>query len=231
LKSSVPLILALLLGSCSAPNAARARFIAPAQLGAATNAVLTWPLPPDADVLAGAVPLRDGGPVTAPELAIARAILHTNPRIAAPSALMLAVETTRAARERELSPEFLGATLLQESAYDVEALSSAGAEGVAQFMPETAAGIGIDPYDPIAAIGGAAELLGSYVAHYRGAYADPYAAALAAYNAGPAAVERYRGVPPYPETRDYIALIFDRRARIAGYETAAASGVARAGRQ
>ena len=56
--------------------------------------------------------------------------------------------------------------------------------------------------------------------HQVSSYADPYAAALAAYNAGPAAVSRYRGVPPYPETRDYIALIFDRWARIATYERA-----------
>ena len=53
---------------------------------------------------------------------------------------------------------------------------------------------------------------------YRKRYADPYGTALAAYNAGPLAVKRYGGVPPYPETRDYIALIFDRWARIVSYE-------------
>jgi soluble lytic murein transglycosylase-like protein len=211
----------VLLCSCTVPNSApRAGFVAPAQLERAKNVVLSWPSPPNVDALAGAMPLRDGGLVDAPELAIARAILHTNPRIAQTYALLLAVDTTRAARSRGLPPEFLGATLLQESAYDVEALSSAGAVGIAQFMPDTAAGIGIDPYDPFAAIGGAAELLGGYVDSYRGVYVDPYAAALAAYNAGPAAVSRYRGVPPYPETRDYIALIFDRWARIATYERA-----------
>jgi soluble lytic murein transglycosylase-like protein len=161
---------------------------------------------------------RDGAPVPQPELAIARAILHTNPRLVQAEALLLAVATAQAARERDLPPEFLGATLLQESAYDVDALSSAGAIGIAQFEPETAAGIGIDPRDPFQAIGGAAELLGSYVASYRGVYDDPYATALAAYNAGPFAVQRYRGIPPYPETREYIDLIFDRWARIASYE-------------
>ncbi len=214
------MILALLLGSCSALGSgpSRAPSGAPARLRRTANAVLTWPPPPKVDALAGAVLVRDGGPVAQPELAIARAILHTNPRIAAPYALLLAVETVRAARAHELPPEFLGATLLQESAYDVEAVSSAGAVGVAQFMPDTAAGIGIDPFDPIAAIGGAAELLSGYVAHYRERYEDPYVAALAAYNAGPEAVRRYRGVPPYPETREYVALIFDRYARIVGYE-------------
>ncbi|MBV8720972.1 MAG: lytic transglycosylase domain-containing protein [Candidatus Eremiobacteraeota bacterium] len=163
---------------------------------------------------------RDGPPVAQPDLAIARAILRTNPRVVQCAALLLAVATVRAARERDLPPEFLGATLLQESAYDVEALSSAGAVGIAQFMPETAADVGIDPRDPFQAIGGAAELLGSYVAQYRDQYDDPYATALAAYNAGPVAVERYRGVPPYAETREYVDLIFDRWARIASYECA-----------
>jgi soluble lytic murein transglycosylase-like protein len=218
-KSLFGFIVAILLCGCTptAYDRPRARFSAP-RIDRVLNIALSWPSPPNVDALAGAVLVRDGGAVAQPELAIARAILRTNPRISQTGALLLAVETTRAAREWNLPPEFLGATLLQESAYDVEALSSAGAVGIAQFMPATAAGIGIDPYDPFAAIGGAAELLGGYIATYRGTYDDPYATALAAYNAGPLAVKRYRGVPPYPETRDYLALIFDRWARIAAYE-------------
>jgi peptidoglycan DL-endopeptidase CwlO len=164
------------------------------------------------------MPLLDGAPVDSPELALARAILRTSPSVAQVPALLLAVATANSARRHGLPPEFLGATLLQESAYDVEALSSAGAIGVAQFEPETAAGIGIDPYDPFEAIDGAGELLGDYVAGYRAVYDDPYATALAAYNAGPAAVQRYGGIPPYAETREYVALIFDRWARIVSYE-------------
>jgi soluble lytic murein transglycosylase-like protein len=190
----------------------------PARLSHALNIVLSWPWPPRVDALKGAVIFLDGPPSAAPDLALARAILHTNPRIAQAAALLLAVATVQSARRNDVPPEFLGATLLQESAYDVEALSSAGAIGIAQFEPETAAGIGIDPYDPFEAIDGAGELLGGYVAAYRGVYADPYAAALAAYNAGPGAVREYAGVPPYRETREYIALIFDRWARIVSYE-------------
>ncbi len=164
--------------------------------------------------------LRDGAPVPAsqPELAIARAILHTNPRVAAADALLFAGATANAARDNALAPEFLGATILQESAYDAQAFSSAGAIGIAQFMPETAAAIGVDPRDPLDAIRGAAALLGSYVSQYGDRYGDPYVTALAAYNAGPVAVEHYRGVPPYEETRDYVATIFDRWARIVSYE-------------
>ncbi len=182
------------------------------------NAVLSWPSAPDVDALKGAMLIRDGPAVAQPELAIARAILRTNPRIRQADALLFAGATARAAREHSLSPEFLAATLLQESAYDPRAVSSAGALGLAQFMPETAAGAGIDPFDPYDAIDGAAQLLGSYAAAYRGRYADAYATALAAYNAGPVAVARYGGVPPYAETRLYVALIYDRWARIASYE-------------
>ena len=85
-------------------------------------------------------------------------------------------------------------------------------------MPETAADVGVNPYDPFESIEAAAALIAGYVDAYRGRYRDPYSAALAAYNAGPLAVARYRGVPPYDETRDYIALIYDRWARIVSYE-------------
>jgi soluble lytic murein transglycosylase-like protein len=180
--------------------------------------VLTWPLPVDVDALKGAALLRDGARVSEPDLAIARAILRTNPRIAQAGALLFAGATVDAARANSLPPEFLAATLLQESAYDPQAVSSAGALGLAQFMPETAAGMGVDPYDPFASIDGAAALLGSYADAYANRYADPYSTALAAYNAGPLAVAQYRGVPPYAETQEYVALIFDRWARIISYE-------------
>jgi soluble lytic murein transglycosylase-like protein len=184
----------------------------------AVNSALSWPAPIDVDTLLGARPIQDGGPVAAPQLAIARAILRTNPRITAIGSLALAEVTVRAARAVSLPPEFLAATILQESAYDPQALSSAGAIGIAQFEIETADAYGIDPFDPYRAIPGAARLLASYVDAYHGVYADPYAMALAAYNAGPGAVAYYHGVPPYQETRDYIALIYVRWGRIAGYE-------------
>lgn len=182
------------------------------------NIELSWPSPPNVHALKGAVLIRDGGLVDAPELAIARAILRTNPRLMPAYALLFAGATVQAARANSLAPEFLGAMLLQESAYDPQAFSSAGAIGIAQFMPDTAAGIGVDPYEPFASIDAAAGLIGGYVDSYRARYDDPYSMALAAYNAGPNAVEQYDGVPPYPETRDYIALIFDRWARIVSYE-------------
>ena len=195
-----------------------AHLSASVHLARALNVALSWPSPGAVDALQGAVLLRDGPRVSQPELAIARAILRTNPRMLAGAALILAGVTARAARENSLPPEFLAAAILQESAYDPQALSSAGAVGIAQFMPDTARDVGVDPYDPYASIGAAGALLGGYAAAYRGRYPDPYTTALAAYNAGPLAVAQYRGVPPYPETREYVALIFDRWSRIVSYE-------------
>jgi soluble lytic murein transglycosylase-like protein len=193
--------------------------VASVHLARALNIALSWPAPANVDALKGAMLVRDGPLVRHPELAIARAILHTNPRLTQAAALLFAGATGDAARANGLPPEFLGATLLQESAYDPHALSAAGAIGIAQFMPDTAAGVGVDPYDPFASIEAAGALLGEYAAAYRDRYTDAYATALAAYNAGPLAVAQFRGVPPYPETREYVALIYDRWARIVSYES------------
>ena len=82
-------------------------------------------------------------------------------------------------------------------------MSPAGAQGIAQFMPATARGMGVsDPFDPAQAIPAAARLLSG---HVRGFGSVPLA--LAAYNAGPGAVQRYGGIPPYPETQAYVARI------------------------
>lgn len=102
-----------------------------------------------------------------------------------------------------LAPTLLAALLRTESGFDGRAVSPAGAQGIAQFMPATARGMGLrDPFDPAAAIPAAARLLAGHVRAF-----GSVALALAAYNAGPGAVERYGGIPPYPETRAYVARI------------------------
>ena len=189
-----------------------------ANVDRAVNVALSWPAPSAVDALKGARLLMDGPRIDAPELAIARAILRTNPRIAAADALELAVATVRDARNAGLDPEFFAATILQESAYDPHAFSAAGAIGIAQFMLGTADDAGVDPFDPFDALAGASRLLGGYVRAYTRLYPDPDAIALAAYNAGPGAVARYGGVPPYRETREYVSIIYERWARIDGYE-------------
>jgi peptidoglycan DL-endopeptidase CwlO len=108
----------------------------------------------------------------------------------------------QAATQNGIPPSLLAALVYHESRFEPTAVSSAGAEGIAQFMPATAAGMGIDPDDPTQAIQGAARLLGSYTRQF-GSYAD----ALAAYDAGASAVERYGGIPPYAETQASVPAI------------------------
>ncbi|GAC1499427.1 MAG: hypothetical protein NVS1B14_02900 [Vulcanimicrobiaceae bacterium] len=185
-----------------------------AQIDAMVNAALSWHVPVYTQTLAGATLLRDGRPFRHANLAVARSIERSNARLSPLDALHLADVALDAARSARLNPEFFCATLIQESAFDPNAVSSAGAVGIAQFTLETADASGVDPFDPLSAIAGAAALLSGYLHDYTGKYADPYAASLAAYNAGPAAVSRYRGVPPYPETQAYVSDVYARWARI-----------------
>lgn len=183
------------------------------------NVASRWPHDPRArDGFFGARPVYDGSAASKPEMAIARAIVHTNLQIAPADALLFARATVLDARANGLPPEFLAATLLQESAYDPRAMSPAGAIGIGQFMFGTARDRGVNPFDPYDAIAGAASLLAGYATAYRKRYPDPFDVALAAYNAGPGAVDAYGGIPPYAETRAYIADIFERQMQIFGYE-------------
>jgi hypothetical protein len=97
----------------------------------------------------------------------------------------------------------LAAQLMAESGFDPLAVSSAGAQGIAQFMPSTAASYGLDdPFDPVAAIDAQAHLMSDLLRQF----GSPELA-LAAYNAGPGAVEPCNCVPDYPETRAYVSRI------------------------
>ena len=109
-----------------------------------------------------------------------------------------------AATERYGLPAgLLAAVAQQESGGDASAVSPAGARGLMQLMPATARGLGADPMDPASAVDGAARLLQQHLRRYDGSVP----LALAAYNAGPGAVDRYDGVPPYRETQQYVAKI------------------------
>jgi soluble lytic murein transglycosylase-like protein len=116
----------------------------------------------------------------------------------------------------ELSPLLLEAVAWAESRFRVDARSPVGAVGVMQLMPGTAAELGVDPHDTHANIRGGAQYLRQMLAMFDGDVEK----ALAAYNAGPAAVRRYNGVPPFKETRAYVAAVLDYMATRAQEDTA-----------
>ena len=91
----------------------------------------------------------------------------------------------------------------QESGWNAKALSHKGAIGLAQLMPGTAAVLGVDPHDPYQNLDGGARYLAQQYRAFRS-----WRLALAAYNAGPKAVEKYGGVPPYAETTNYVKVIW-----------------------
>jgi len=109
------------------------------------------------------------------------------------------------ASQQSLSPDLVRAVIQAESGFNPRARSVKGAMGLMQLMPDTAAEYGVqNPYDPEENIRGGAAYLASLMRRYD----DDESLALAAYNAGPGAVEKYgRTVPPYRETRNYVARI------------------------
>jgi soluble lytic murein transglycosylase-like protein len=116
-----------------------------------------------------------------------------------------------AAAAAELSPELVGAVAWRESGGRSGRVSSKGAVGVMQLMPATARELGVDPADEQAGLRGGAAYLNRLMARYDG----DLVRALAAYNAGPGAVDRYHGVPPYKETQAYVAAVLDRLSELA----------------
>jgi soluble lytic murein transglycosylase len=104
------------------------------------------------------------------------------------------------AREHEIEPALVKAVIAAESNFDPEAVSHKGAQGLMQLMPVTANRLGVeDPLRPTENVRGGTRYLRLMLDRY-----GDVERAVAAYNAGPAAVDRYGGVPPYPETQDYV---------------------------
>lgn len=105
-----------------------------------------------------------------------------------------------AATKYGVPANLLSAVAQAESGFDPKAVSPAGAQGLMQLMPATARGLGVtDAFDPVQAVDGAARMLRTLTNRF-----GSTELALAAYNAGPGAVLKYDGIPPYPETQRYV---------------------------
>jgi hypothetical protein len=135
---------------------------------------------------------------------------------------------TRAGSEHDLDVDLLASVVRAESGGNPRAVSRAGAQGLMQLMPKTAATLGVgNTFAADENINGGTAYLDALLKKYH----DNLALALAAYNAGPQAVERWHGVPPYRETRAYVARViheFNRRytARMAAERRSAATQIA-----
>jgi soluble lytic murein transglycosylase-like protein len=117
----------------------------------------------------------------------------------------------KAGQEHNLDVDLLASLVKAESGGNARAVSHAGAQGLMQLMPATAATLGVeDSFKPEENVRGGSTYLDSLLTRYH----DNLALALAAYNAGPLAVDRYHGIPPYRETQAYVARViheFNRR--------------------
>jgi soluble lytic murein transglycosylase-like protein len=117
------------------------------------------------------------------------------------AATPFAAEIDAAAARHGVDPALLRGLIRAESNFNPKAGSHAGAQGLTQLMPGTARGLGVtDPFDPVQSINGGAKYLRQQLDRFGGDVTK----ALAAYNAGPGAVQRYGGVPPYAETQNYV---------------------------
>ncbi|MDP9407745.1 MAG: transglycosylase SLT domain-containing protein [Actinomycetota bacterium] len=119
---------------------------------------------------------------------------------------------TAAAQATGIDARLLASVAWTESGFNAAAVSRAGARGLMQMMPATARGLGVDPGDPQQAALGAARYLAENLQKFDGR-AD---LALAAYNAGPGAVRKHGGIPPYAETQAYVSKVLDRYTTLGG---------------
>lgn len=174
----------------------------------------------------GAVALAAAGPAAAQVIDIGPqgAVTYAGPvvwsaagvtaieRPANPAPASTVAEAIEAAAARhDVSPQLVEAVAWQESRLNQSAVSPKGARGVMQLMPGTARELGVDARDLAANVDGGT----AYLARMMRMFDGDLTRALAAYNAGPGAVLKHGGVPPYAETRAYVAAILDRLARSA----------------
>lgn len=120
--------------------------------------------------------------------------------------------------EYQIPPELFASLITQESNWKPNVVSSAGAIGIAQFMPKTAESMGVNPEDPYSSLDGAGKYLSDLYRRF-----GTWEKAIAAYNSGPSAVAEANGIPDYPETQNYVKSIFGRLKHPIALEASSAS--------
>ena len=144
-----------------------------------------------------------------------RVLRKINPQMPAWQSASLAKHLLINANRWKIDANMLVALVTVESAWHTHARSWAGAIGLGQLMPGTAQRLGVNPRDPYQNLQGAARYLYDLLSRFRGK-ADKYQLTFAAYNAGPKAVERFGGIPPYAETQHYVVKVTRTWKQIAG---------------
>ncbi len=147
--------------------------------------------------LASIAAIETAPDLPAPTIAVAAPSLHLK-------SVDVAVLAQQSGETHNLNVALLMAVIRAESAGNAHAVSRTGARGLMQLMPATASQMGVaDSFSPEANVNGGSEYLGRLLTRYH----ENVTLALAAYNAGPAAVDRYHGIPPYRETQIYVAKV------------------------
>lgn len=145
-------------------------------------------------------------PLTVTSVATSRGVINAKPLTVTPSSAVVRTIVAQAASAFKLDKGLVQAIIEAESDFNVHAISRTGARGLMQLMPETAARYGVrDIFDPEQNIWGGAR----YIRDLLEKFNQDIPLALAAYNAGENAVVRYGGIPPFPETKEYVQKVLE----------------------
>jgi soluble lytic murein transglycosylase-like protein len=155
-----------------------------------------------------ALPVHPASAAETPAAAQYATILRTiNPHLQVHESLAYARSLLKDSERTKLDPNLIMALVTVESSWRQTAVSNHGARGLGQLMPGTAAKLGVNPLDPAQNLRGASSYLRSLINRFAGRGVNAMRDAIGAYNAGPLAVERYRGIPPYHETQRYVVKV------------------------
>ena len=175
----------------------------------AARAALKFPPKDPTEIARSAAELRQSYPMTSrgaeQSIVCKQAIAYLNPRMDPREADTIADNIVAYSAKYNVDPYLVVAVIAAESRFNPKARSYKGAMGLGQLMPATAAAHNVDAWDPIANLHVAVRIIRRNLDKYHGDWNK----ALAAYNAGSGAVDRYKGVPPYRETRNYLWKIYE----------------------